>query len=57
MRINISIDDELLKVVDEYCRKYFYKRSQLIAELLREKIFSGENKNGEGGEDNDANIK
>jgi Arc/MetJ-type ribon-helix-helix transcriptional regulator len=36
MRINISIDDELLKRFDEFCQKERYDRSEYIRVLLRE---------------------
>lgn len=44
MRINISIDNTLLTHADEYCKKYQYGRSELIAESLRSIIY-GERKN------------
>jgi hypothetical protein len=38
MRLNISIEDALLKKVDWYCEENSYNRSELIAELLRHRI-------------------
>lgn len=44
MRINVSIDNTLLTHADEYCKKYNYGRSELIAQGLRSIIY-GEKKN------------
>ena len=38
MRVNISINDVLLKEVDSYCADMGYMRSALISELLRNKV-------------------
>lgn len=38
MRKNISLDDNLVKKVDEYCAENNYGLSELVAELLRHRI-------------------
>ena len=38
MRVNISINNVLLKEVNSYCADMGYNRSALISELLRNKI-------------------
>lgn len=47
MRINIWIPSELLSNVDAYCADHRYGRSELIQELLREKV-GGDSKGGVG---------
>ena len=39
MRINISIDDKLLKDFDSYCEKYRFNRSEFVSRLMRDVIF------------------
>ena len=38
MRVNISLNNKLLKVVNSYCETMGYNRSELISELLRNKV-------------------
>lgn len=40
MRINISIDDNLLKGLDDYCTKYCFNRSELISKIVRDIVFT-----------------
>lgn len=39
MRVNISIDDVLLKDFDEYCGKLRYTRSELLSKLMRDVVY------------------
>ncbi len=39
MRINVSIDDKLLKNFDDYCEKYRFNRSEFVSKLMREVVF------------------
>ena len=48
MRINISIEDELIKKADDYAKKFSYSRSSLIAQSLRMMIFGLNTKSPEG---------
>lgn len=38
VKINVSIDDELLREVDDYCDRMFLNRSYLISQQLQQVI-------------------
>ncbi len=38
VKINVSIDDELLKEVDDYCDRMYLNRSYLISQQLQQVI-------------------
>lgn len=40
MRINISMNDDLCKEVDAYCKQYFISRSAFISMAVRSKLQS-----------------
>lgn len=48
MRINISIDENLLKKFDEFCQKYSFTRSELISSLMRDTVFADKIPEGGG---------
>ena len=35
MRVNISLPEDLIELIDEYCQKYGFNRSELIRKALR----------------------
>lgn len=41
MRINLTLDENLLKDFDDYCVRYHYDRSEFIRKLIRDEIYKG----------------
>lgn len=45
-KVIISLSDKLLKMIDDYCEKYEYNRSEFIRHSVREVLKQHDNTNG-----------
>lgn len=46
-KVLICFPDDLVREIDEYCKRYYYVRSEFIREIIRQRVLSGSRlKNG-----------